>query len=586
MKPLLMMMALAWSSFASAGDALDVFLGDFDGTNSQRFAYKFNVVTPSTTVVLNDYGPYLEVDEDDRLEYAVYQETGIDTWSVIYRSGIRTVAEDDEGFLTSDPVNLTMLAGETYAIGFHIVNQNVRYYYATGLDLPQGIAGIGTADGAVWVTDEGAEELGDVIEDNLDGGTLYAMELRFVIPADDDGDGFDSTVDCDDDDATSFPGAPESCNGVDNDCDGTPDNDPVYVTYYLDSDGDGFGGASIDSCNGPVDGTIEVGGDCSDVDPNTYPGAPERCNILDDDCDTLIDEDIVFVTAYEDADGDGYGGIATAEDFCDGVPDDRTLTGGDCADDDATVYPNAPERCDNEDNDCDGFIDEDVVDLLWYPDGDGDGYGDASSEPELTCDVAPMGFVGNNSDCDDLNDSVRPGAPELCDGLDNDCNGLDDDELTFESWFPDGDGDGYGHPDQKVETCDGPPAGFIDRGRDCDDADPTAYPGAIEICDGVLNDCNGNLLDGESVDADLDGVPLCGDCNDTDLTIYPGAPELCDGFDHDCDGVIPAVDECDPFIAESINVNGSCGATTIPTGPVGWGWLFAMTALLWGRRRS
>ena len=168
MKLTLIMMMLAWSSYAAAGEAIEVTLGDFDGTNSQRFAYKFNVVTPDRTVILNDFGPYIEVDEDDRLEFAVYQNTGTDTWSAVYRSGVRTVAYEAEGFLTSDPVDLTLLADETYAIGFHIRNQNVRYYYATGLDLPLGISGIGSADGAVWVTDEGAEELGDTIEDNLE----------------------------------------------------------------------------------------------------------------------------------------------------------------------------------------------------------------------------------------------------------------------------------------------------------------------------------------------------------------------------------------------------------------------------------
>ena len=424
------------------------------------------------------------------------------------------------------------------------------------------------------MTDEGAEELTDTMN-NLDDGTPYVMRLAFTVPTDDDGDGFDSTVDCDDDDATSYPGAPESCNGVDNDCDGTADNDPVYVTYYLDSDGDGFGGAGIDSCNGPIDGTIEVGGDCSDVDPFTYPGAPER------QCPRRrlrhpIDEDVVFVTAYTDADGDGYGGIATAEDFCDGVPDDRILVGGDCVDDDATVYPEAPERCDNKTTTATASSTKMSKTCFGTPTAMGTGTvmrvlsrssrrtrrPSASLETTATATILTTAYVQ---------------VLELCDGLDNDCNELEDDGLTSLVF-------GWGRrrlrrSDQKVETCDGLPPNFIDRGRDCDDADPKAYPGAIEVCDGALNDCNGNLLDGESVDADLDGVPLCADCNDTDLTVYP-APELCDGFDHDCDGVIPAVNECDPFIGESIDVNSSCGATTVPTGPVGWGWLFAMTALL------
>ena len=116
-------------------------------------------------------------------------------------------------------------------------------------------------------------------------------------------------------------------------------------------------------------------------------------------------------------------------------------------------------------------------------------------------------------DCDDHDPWVHPGATELCDGQDNDCDELlPADEIDFD--------------DDGVATCQG----------DCSDDDATTYPGAPEICDGVDNDCDGDL--GEQ-DDDGDGFRVCdGDCDDADPLVRPGAPELCDGLDTNCDDVI------------------------------------------------
>lgn len=120
-------------------------------------------------------------------------------------------------------------------------------------------------------------------------------------------------------------------------------------------------------------------------------------------------------------------------------------------------------------------------------------------------------------DCNTTNADVFPGAPELCDGVDNDCNGaVPADEA-------DKDGDGF-------KVCEG----------DCDDTDPKVKPGGIEICDGKDNNCDGTLGSNEA-DADGDGVPVCApDCDDNNDAMYPGAPEDCDGLDNDCDGVVPS----------------------------------------------
>jgi cell division septation protein DedD len=133
-----------------------------------------------------------------------------------------------------------------------------------------------------------------------------------------------------------------------------------------------------------------------------------------------------------------------------------------------------------------------------------------------TCkDEDEDGFSDCEGDCDDTNSAVYPGATEVCDGLDNDCDGVVD-EI-------DRDGDGW-------SACNG----------DCDDANPAVYPGAPEVCDGLDNDCDG-LVPPEEIDGDGDGWSACkGDCDDANPAVYPGAAEvLCNGIDDDCDAATP-----------------------------------------------
>ena len=569
---------------AAAFDAIDVEIGSAEDSNEQRRAYKLNVIEVTQDTLLTEIAPYIDTEEADEIEYLVYQNIGGDTWSAVYRSGL-VGSPDGEGFAPSEPLELELEAGGVYAMGLYIAGRNVRYYFETGLSLPDDIDGLGEHLGAVWVTDEGAEEMPDVIEDDIDPGTAYFQSYSFMVPVDEDGDGVEETEDCDDEDPSAYPGAVEQCDDIDNDCDGVVDNDPVYVTYYTDLDGDGYGGESVESCDGQPEGTVGSGGDCNDEHELMFPGAPERCNDLDDDCDGDVDEEVVFITVYNDLDGDGYGASSSSFEECDGVPEGATTRSGDCDDGNDQVFPSAPEQCNDMDDDCDGAIDEDVVHLEWWPDGDGDGYGDGSVEPEVTCDWAPSGFVGNDDDCDDGETTVNPGAPELCDEADNDCDGSVDEDVEYQNWFLDEDGDGYGDPETEVDSCKGPPGdAYIERGRDCDDAEPLVYPGAIEYCDGILNDCNGQTLEGEETDVDADGVPVCLDCNDTNPTIYPGAPELCDGFDHDCDGQVPRSDECDPFRSEALDVGSGCGASTRPGAPMGWLWAGVLGVLIRRRR--
>ena len=152
---------------------------------------------------------------------------------------------------------------------------------------------------------------------------------------------------------------------------------------------------------------------------------------------------------------------------------DGVLAAEDCDDSNPAIYPEAEEICDGLDNDCDGEVDLDAVDApAWYPDVDGDGFGDAAL-PTEQCQ-APEGLIAEGSDCDDGEAEISPDALEYCDGVDNNCDGSVDEDSAEDTttYYRDADGDGYGVKDEAVQACD-VPSGFVEIEGDCDDDDAT-----------------------------------------------------------------------------------------------------------------
>ncbi len=230
--------------------------------------------------------------------------------------------------------------------------------------------------------------------------------------------------DCDDATAAIHPGITETCNGIDENCTGNEDDATDMGLWYPDADGDTFPDAALEvaACTAPkgfgparADGEV----DCDDTEALAFPGNPEVCDGIDNDC-SLIADDLSAEppTWYADDDGDGYGSTDPRAAITSDCPaSGYVATGTDCDDTDEAIHPDASEPCDGIDNDCSGTPDDGPVGT-WYVDNDGDGWG--STEVQASC--RPDGVVEQGGDCQDAFADIHPGAEEVPgNDIDEDC---------------------------------------------------------------------------------------------------------------------------------------------------------------------
>jgi ELWxxDGT repeat protein len=393
------------------------------------------------------------------------------------------------------------------------------------------------------------------------------------------------TGDCNDENEEVHPNGTEVCNGYDDNCNNKIDEDAGCGEFFFfqDLDGDGYGNPHAIiyvELNVAPEGYVWEDSDCDDNNPAIHSGAAEICgNGIDDNCNGEIDEEC-------DRDGDGY-----------------TEAQGDCDDDNAAVHPSAVEICGNDiDENCNNFLDESCTFYTWYEDADSDGFGNPENSVITYENIAPTGYVADNTDCNDQddyiypgkwyldfdqdgygtgnyveqcerpmvpsgvhwkranqltaltgdcndeNEDVHPGADEICNGYDNNCNDLIDEGCDEFVWYRDYDGDGFGDPENSITTSsDVPPDGYVADNTDCNDLDDYVYPGKWYIDfdqDGYgtgyyVEQCERPMVPlGYHWERANYMIALTGDCNDDNEEVHPGADEICNGYDNNCNDLI------------------------------------------------
>ena len=415
---------------------------------------------------------------------------------------------------------------------------------------------------------EAQEETCDGLDNNCDGSVDEGLTTTFYYDEDHDGYGTSSKTiqacsvpvnysdnpnDCNDSNPNVHPDATESCNGIDDNCNGVIDEENAEgcTMYYYDGDSDTYGTSDNKClCSGEGNYTATVSGDCNDSNANIHPNATEICNGIDDDCDPST--------------SDGSGVQAPLNSNQNGVCQNSVeyCSGGVWVDNYSNVpdYESEEITCDGLDNNCDGSVDEGLTTIFYY-DEDHDGYG-TSSKTIQACSV-PVNYSDNPNDCNDSNPNVHPDATESCNGIDDNCNGVIDEENAdgCTIYYYDGDSDTYGTSNNKC-LCSEEGNYTATVSGDCNDSDSDVNPGANEMCDGIDDNCNG-VIDEENAegctiyyydgDQDTFGIDktkcLCEerdlytaldstDCNDSNSDVNPDAEEVCNGIDDNCNGEV------------------------------------------------
>ncbi len=327
----------------------------------------------------------------------------------------------------------------------------------------------------------------------------------------------DDNLDCNDNLISVSPDGVELCDNLDNDCNGLVD-DEIGDYYAIDADGDGFGSDQaiiyVQACSQPAGYSIDET-DCDDNDSSVYPGATETCgNNIDDDCAngdvacapvagctdpqacnynaqaTINDGSCIAVyLIFIDLDGDGFGDAwgDNLETCNPSIYPNYVTNDLDCDAYNAAINPNATEVCNGSDDNCNGVADEGVT-IAFYLDADGDGFGNPNST--LSTCVAPVNYVSNNSDCDDQNEDANPSMTEVCNDLDDDCDGQTD-EGVGNPIYADADNDGFGNSNNSMISCF-LISGYVLNSTDCNDNMSSINPQAIEVCgNSVDEDCSG-----------------------------------------------------------------------------------------------
>lgn len=240
----------------------------------------------------------------------------------------------------------------------------------------------------------------------------------------------------------------------------------IEIIVIKDNDRDGF----------------DEGTDCDDNDADINPSATEICDSIDNDCNPAT-ADGSGESWLNQATNCGVGACVSTGNF--------VCTAGAKTDTCAPAAP-AAEICDALDNDCDGTADEGVL-TTYYQDTDADNYGNIAVT-QAAC-AAPAGYAASSIDCNDADPNVKPSAAEICDGIDNDCDGNTDNGLVFSVYYLDADADGYGSSSMSISNCStAVPAGYSNLSADCNDADGGVKPGNAEVCGNSIDEnCDGNI---------------------------------------------------------------------------------------------